>query len=54
VLADYIFNLGSSKQASDFELVSQLHQKEYDSRNDIGDTFEDQKEVDFTKDCPNC
>jgi hypothetical protein len=28
--------------------------KEYDSRNDIENTFEDQTEVDFTKDRPNC
>jgi hypothetical protein len=52
-LADYIFNLGSSKQASDFELISQYiinHiRKEYDNSNDIGDALEDRKEVDFTK-----
>jgi hypothetical protein len=53
VLADYIFRLGTSKQASDFELVPQFiinHiRKEYEDRNDVGDTLEDQKEVDFDK-----
>jgi hypothetical protein len=53
VLSDYIFSLGTSKQASDFELVSQFiinHiRKEFDNGNDIGDALEDRKEVDFTK-----
>jgi hypothetical protein len=51
VLSDYIFNIGSSKQASEFELVSQFiinHiRKEYEDGNDVGDALEERKEVDF-------
>jgi hypothetical protein len=53
VLSNYIFSLGTSKQPSDFELVSQFiinHiRKEFDNGNDIRDAQEARKEVDFTK-----
>jgi hypothetical protein len=53
VHADYIFSLGTGKQASDFELVSQFiinHiRKEYEDGNDVGDALEVQKEVDFDR-----
>lgn len=51
VLADYVFRLGTSKQASEFDLVSQYiinHiRKEYTNGDDIGDALEDRKDVDL-------
>jgi hypothetical protein len=51
VLSDYIFYLGSSKQASDYEVVSQFvinHIcKEFTNGEDIGDALESRSEVDF-------
>jgi hypothetical protein len=51
VLADYVFCLGTSKQASDFELVSQYKinhiRKEYINGDDIGDALEDRQDVDL-------
>jgi hypothetical protein len=51
VLSDYIFYLGSSKQASDYEVVSQfvinhIH-KEFTKSEDLGDALESRSEVDF-------
>jgi hypothetical protein len=49
VLADYIYHLGSAKQASDYELVSQFIinyiRKEFTNVDDIGDALEDKQEV---------
>jgi hypothetical protein len=49
VLADYIFHLGSAKQACDYKLVSQLiinHiRKEFTNGDDICDALEDKQEV---------
>jgi hypothetical protein len=49
----HIFIIVSSKQASEFDLVSQFiinHiRKEYEDSNNVGDALEDRKEVDFSQ-----